>query len=87
MRKSKKKETLYNKYIERLQMEYNFNYLKANYDNIINYVNYYPETRNYYAKWTEQAEKMLENLVQQLDKPCEASFSVTIYYFVAIIEL
>jgi hypothetical protein len=75
---SRKKEKLLKKYNERLQMEYNFTCLKANYDNIINYINYYPELRGYYANWLEKAQEIMNNFVEELDQPSPASFSVGI---------
>ena len=59
-------------------MEYNFNYIKANYDNIINYLEYYPELRGYYTNWLEKAQEIMNNYVEELDKPSPASFSVEI---------
>ena len=57
-------------------MEFNFNCIKANYDNVMNYVGYYPHLRAYYASWLEQAEEIMKSFAEQLDKPNLASFSV-----------
>lgn len=79
--KTKKKDELYNKYRERLLLEYEFNILKCNFDYVIRICKRYPHFVPYYAPWLHHTRIVINEYEDLLDKCSNVSFSVSKEFF------